>query len=137
MMSHRFIGSDAAVEVLVPLKALRVGRSLWVALYMSREYRGRRIVVWPVYIDSTASRGEGRKISLRDAVRKPRVEEIVEAAKRLGLNPEVEEARYPRSWWENTRRVIVDKMGSKSATLKALATELRKLREEKRRLRHA
>ncbi|HIQ24321.1 MAG TPA: signal recognition particle protein Srp19 [Pyrodictium delaneyi] len=104
---------------------------------MSREYRGRRIVVWPVYIDSTASRGEGRKISLRDAVRKPRVEEIVEAAKRLGLNPEVEEARYPRSWWENTRRVIVDKMGSKLATLKALATELRKLREEKRRLRHA
>lgn len=104
---------------------------------MSREYRGRRIVVWPVYIDSTASRGEGRKIPLRDAVRKPRVEEIVEAARRLGLNPEVEEARYPRSWWENTRRVIVDKIGSKLSILKALAAELRKLREEKRRLRQA
>ncbi|KSW11846.1 signal recognition particle [Pyrodictium occultum] len=104
---------------------------------MSREYKGRRVVVWPVYIDSSASRGEGRKVPLRDAVRKPRVEEIVKAAQRLGLNPEVEEARYPRSWWENTKRVVVDKMGSKLNTLKAIAAEIRKLREERRRLRRA
>lgn len=103
---------------------------------MSREYKGRRIVVWPVYLDAAASRSGGRKIPLRDAVRRPRVEEIIEAAKRLGLNPEVEGARYPRSWWENTRRILVDKMGSKLSTLKALALEIRKIREEKRRLRY-
>ncbi len=99
---------------------------------MSREYRGKRIVVWPSYIDSSKSRGKGRKIPRRDAVPRPRVEEIVEAAERLGLNPEVEEARYPRAWWEDRRRVIVDKMGSKLETLRAIAREIRRLREERR-----
>ncbi|ABM79981.1 signal recognition particle protein Srp19 [Hyperthermus butylicus] len=101
---------------------------------MSKEYRGRRIVLWPANIDSTLSRSEGRKIPLRDAVRKPRVEEIVEAANRLGLNPTVEEAAYPRSWWEQRKRVVVDKVGSKLNTLRMIAQEVKKLREERRRL---
>jgi signal recognition particle subunit SRP19 len=101
---------------------------------LSREYRGKRVVVWPIYIDATASRGEGRKVPLSHAVRKPRVEEIVEAAERLGLHPEVEDARYPRRWWEQKRRVIVDKVGSKLETLKRIAEEIKRLREEKRRL---
>jgi len=100
---------------------------------LSREYRGKRVVVWPVYIDATASRSEGRKIPLRYAVKKPRVEEVVEAAKRLGLNPVVEEAKYPRAWWEFSKRVVVDKQGSKLATLIALSAEVRRIREEKRR----
>ena len=102
---------------------------------MSREYKGKRIVVWPAYIDSTRSRGEGRKIARREAVPRPRIEEIVEAAERLGLNPEVEDARYPRSWWEDRQRVIVDKMGSKLETLRAIAAEIRRIREEKRMIR--
>ena len=103
-------------------------------LHVSKEYRGKRIVVWPVYIDSTASRSEGRKVPLSRAVRRPRVEEIVEAAERLGLHPEVEDARHPRRWWEQRRRVIVDKVGSKLKTLKMIAEEIKRLREEKRRL---
>ncbi len=101
---------------------------------MSREYRGRRVVVWPAYIDATLSRGEGRKVPIRDAVRKPRVDEIVEAAKRLGLNPEVEDAKHPRRWWEQRQRVIVDKLGSKLETLRAVAAEVRRIREERKRL---
>jgi len=101
---------------------------------LSREYRGRRVVVWPAYIDATLSRGEGRKVPIRDAVRKPRVDEIVEAAKRLGLNPEVEDAKHPRRWWEQRQRVIVDKLGSKLETLRAVAAEVRRIREERKRL---
>jgi len=99
---------------------------------MSKEYRGKRIVLWPINIDSTASRSEGRKIPLRDAVRKPRAEEIIEAAQRLGLNPVTEKAKYPRRWWEQTTRVIVDKAGSKLETLKMIAREVKKIREEKK-----
>ncbi len=99
---------------------------------MSRELKGKRIVLWPINIDSTASRGEGRKVPLRDAVRRPRVEEVVEAAQRLGLNPVTEKARYPRKWWEQTTRVVVDKRGSKLETLKTIAREIRRLREEKK-----
>ena len=100
---------------------------------MSRRYRGRRVVLWPVNIDATASRGEGRKIPLRYAVRKPRVEEIVEAARELGLNPEVEEARYPRRWWEQRQRIVVDKLGSKLKTLIAIAEAVKRLRERRAR----
>ena len=100
---------------------------------MSRRYRGRRVVLWPVNIDATASRGEGRKIPLRYAVRKPRVEEIVEAARELGLNPEVEEARYPRRWWEQRQRIVVDKLGSKLKTLIAIAEADNRLRERRAR----
>ncbi len=99
---------------------------------MSKEYKGKRIVLWPINIDSTASRTEGRKVPLRDAVRKPRAEEIVEAAQRLGLNPVTEKSRYPRKWWEQTTRVIVDKVGSKLDTLKTIAREVKKIREEKK-----
>ncbi|AEM39836.1 Ribonucleoprotein complex SRP, Srp19 component [Pyrolobus fumarii 1A] len=102
---------------------------------MSREYRGKRVVVWPSYIDASKSRGQGRKIPRKDAVPRPRVEEIVEAAERLGLNPEVEEARYPRAWWEDRQRVVVDKLGSKLETLKAIAREIRRIREERRMVR--
>ena len=102
---------------------------------LSREFRGKRIVLWPINIDASASRKEGRKIPLKHAIRKPRVEEVVEAAKRLGLDPQVEEARYPRKWWEQKQRIVVDKMGSKLKTLIAIAEEIKRLREEKR-LRH-
>ncbi len=101
---------------------------------MSREYRGKRVVIWPSNIDASKSRGEGRKIPKRDAVPRPRVEEIVEAAQRLGLNPEVEDARYPRAWWEDRQRVVVDKLGSKLETMRAIAREIRRIREERRML---
>jgi len=102
---------------------------------VSRKLAGRRVVLWPVNIDAAASRGEGRKIPAREAVRRPRVEEIVEAAERLGLNPVVEDARYPRRWWEQRQRIIVDKKGSKLETLKMIAREVKKIREEKTRRR--
>ncbi len=100
---------------------------------MSREYRGRRVVLWPINIDASASRREGRKVPLRYAVRKPRVEEIVEAARMLGLNPVVEDARYPRRWWEQRQRVVVDKLGSKLKTLIEIAKAVRELRERRQR----
>ena len=90
-------------------------------------------MLWPVNIDAAASRGEGRKVPRSIAVRRPRVEEIVEAARRLGLNPVVEDSRYPRKWWEQKQRIIVDKMGSKLETLKAIAEMVKKLREQKAR----
>lgn len=97
-----------------------------------REYRGRRVVVWPVNIDANASRGEGRKVPRSVAVPSPRIEEIVEAARELGLNPEVEESAYPRLWWQERRRVVVDKAGSKLETLKMLAAKVAELRERRR-----
>ncbi len=94
----------------------------------NRDYKGRKITVWPVYLDSSEPRSRGRRLSLREAVRKPRVEEIVEAAEELGLNPEVVEASYPRKWWEEHRAIMIDKMGSKTETLRLLASRIREKR---------
>lgn len=98
-----------------------------------KEYRGERVVVWPVYIDSSARRSGGRKIPLSDAVRNPTIEEIEEAAKQLGLNPEVVEAQYPRAWWKYNRAVLVRKAGSKLEILRMLARKVSELRASKRR----
>ena len=97
---------------------------------MSREYKGRKIVVYPQYIDSTKTRSEGRRIPRNLAIPHPRMDEIIKAADLLNLNPIVEEdKRYPRNWWEHSGRIIVDKRRSKINTLKLLAKKIRELRK--------
>ena len=69
-----------------------------------------RIIIWPVYIDLNRTQAEGRKIPRENAVSSPKLREISRAASKLGLNPLVENDKsYPKSWWENSGRVIVDK----------------------------
>jgi signal recognition particle subunit SRP19 len=97
---------------------------------LSRDYKGKKIIVYPQYIDSTKSRSEGRRIPRNEAVAKPRIEEIIRAAEELGLNPILEaEASYPREWWVSGR-VIVDKIGSKIKTLRIIARKIKELREK-------
>jgi len=88
-----------------------------------------KLVIWPAYIDQTRSRSSGRIISRKNAVKEPHLNEIKEAAKQLGLNPEVEpEKAYPKSWWEVSGRVLVDDKGPKSVIAKQIALEIRKKR---------
>ncbi len=96
---------------------------------MSRDYKGRKIVVYPEYLDSKKSRSQGRRIPSKISIPKPTLEEIARAAERLELNPIIEEDKsYPRNWWENKGRVIVDKVESKQKTLKLLAEEIKRSR---------
>ncbi len=88
------------------------------------------MVIYPAYLDSTLSWREGRRVPRSLAVRNPSVEEIVKAAEELGLNPVVEEARYPRLWWRYRYRVVVDKVASKQEVLRMIA---RKIIEYRRR----
>lgn len=97
-------------------------------IFLSRDYKGKKIVIYPQYIDSTKSRSEGRRIPKHIAVSKPRIEEIIEAAEELGLNPEYEDSAYPREWWIKGR-VAVDKVGSKINTLKLIAQKIKELRK--------
>jgi signal recognition particle subunit SRP19 len=69
-----------------------------------------KTIIWPVYIDSGKTKKDGRRISKKDAVTSPKLREISNAAKKLNLNPEVENNKfYSRSWWESSGRVSVDK----------------------------
>jgi signal recognition particle subunit SRP19 len=77
-----------------------------------------RTVIWPSYLDSKKTKSEGRKIPKKESVSAPKIREITQAAKKLGLNPSAEKYKsYPTSWWEGSGRVIVDKKMSKREVL--------------------
>lgn len=95
---------------------------------LGRERRGKKIVVWPSYIDESTPRSMGRKISKLKAVRKPTVEEIRVAAQALNLNPVVEQSKYPKAWWEVQARVLVDKVAPKRRVLELIALKIAELR---------
>ncbi len=97
--------------------------------------RKDKYVVWPAYLDANLPRRLGRRVPVELAIRNPSLGEIVEAARALGLNPEVDkEARYPRLWWSKPHRgrVLVDKTGSKEEVLTAIANEIKKRRSKRR-----
>lgn len=100
-------------------------------MFLSREYRGRKIVIYPQYLDSNKTRSEGRKISLKYAVPNPRVEEIVKAAEKLGLEPLVEEKKYCREWWSSFQRIVVNKIDSKLKTIREIALKIKEMRFQK------
>ncbi len=94
-------------------------------LSLSREYRGKRVVIYPVYFDYNRSRKEGRKVPRSLAVQNPSIEEIAAAARELGLDPEISlEVKYSKD--PTTKgRVVVNKYISKQQTLLLLAKTLR------------
>jgi len=64
-------------------------------------------VIWPAYFDESASRSKCRRVQRRLAVRKPTVEQIASAAKKLGWSVEVQGGSHPAFWWKRTGKVIV------------------------------
>jgi len=91
---------------------------------------GKR-VVWPANIDSTKSRLQGRKIPKGQAIQSPKIEEMVEAARRLSIDIEVTHQKSrPRTWWEKTGYIITPKNEKRTGLLKALTTETRKARSK-------
>ncbi|MEM1731632.1 MAG: signal recognition particle subunit SRP19/SEC65 family protein [Desulfurococcaceae archaeon] len=96
---------------------------------MSRDYKNKRIVVYPSYIDSKRSRREGRKIPLKYAVPNPSIDEITQACKSLSLNPEIEQKKYPRNPDEKIR-IVIDKKYSKIKTLIMISRKISETRRE-------
>lgn len=88
-----------------------------------------KYVIWPAYIDKGNTRSHGRIIPKRMSVTSPELNEIVRAAKELGLNPIVEKDKaYPKSWWKARGRVLVDKKGVKSGIAREIAKKIGKMR---------
>ena len=91
--------------------------------------RDDRVVIWPAYIDSEKSRSEGRTISRRDAVSKPTIDEILMAAREMGLDPEAErDKNYPKHWWEKPGRVVVLKREPRTELVREIASRIKKRR---------
>jgi len=68
-------------------------------------------------------------VPLSLSVEDPKLEEVVEAARRVGLNPIVEaDKAYPKMWWKEKGRILVEKRASKTKILKEIALALKEVR---------
>ncbi|MDJ1420988.1 MAG: signal recognition particle protein Srp19 [Candidatus Methanoperedens sp.] len=91
-----------------------------------------KLIIWPVYLDATKSRAEGRILPMKESIKSPTLKEIEKAAAELNLGPVVEtDKAYPKSWWTTGGRVLVDKKGPKSITVKQIAQRINKTRGQK------
>lgn len=85
-----------------------------------------KFVLWPAYFDRERSRADGRRVPDSVAVRGPDAQWIETAARKLGLDPQVEEkAVHPSIPYEKVGRVLVTKKGSKEQVLKLVGARMR------------
>ena len=87
------------------------------------------LIFWPQYFDGKRSRSKGRRLPRKFAEDKVNLEEILKAARNLGYNAEIERSyKYPRTWWEEAGRVLIDTKGKKKTkVLLELAKEIKKI----------
>jgi signal recognition particle subunit SRP19 len=87
------------------------------------------LIFWPQYFDGKRSRSKGRRLPKKFAVEKVNLEDIAKAARNLGYNAEIERHyKYPKTWWEDSGRVVINSKGrKKSKLIVEVAKEMRKL----------
>lgn len=89
-------------------------------------------VIWVANLDAKKTRAEGRKIPRQFAVPNVRIQELAQACKELGLNFQVENKKYPRNWWEEGGRVVVESSASKNKLMIEIAGKILEIRERKK-----
>lgn len=89
------------------------------------------MIIWPAQIDSSKTRGQGRKLPVSRAVKQPSTKEVWQAAMSLGYSPEItEKTALSKSPWEKTGHVVVKKTGQRPTVLKSIAGEIVKNRQK-------
>jgi signal recognition particle subunit SRP19 len=85
-----------------------------------------KFVLYPRYFDAKLSRADGRRVPESLAVKGPDAGWVENAARKLGLEPVLEEkAAHPSTPLDRSGRVLVNKDGSKQATLVKVAERMR------------
>ena len=88
-----------------------------------------KAIIWPAYFDQTKTRKNGRRVTRNLAVPNPKIEELQEAARRLGLKHEIAaDSGYPKVPWQKTGMLMVEKKGPKEQIIKNIAKQLVKAR---------
>jgi signal recognition particle subunit SRP19 len=84
-----------------------------------------KIVLWPLYFDSTKRRVEGRKVAKGGAISSPKLVEVVKALEELGFRYDVVSgASHPKFPWLESGMLIVSKVGSKTEMIRKVARQL-------------
>ncbi len=89
----------------------------------------KKVFLWPTYFDVGLTKKMGRRVPKHLAVDSPTIEELVTAAKRLGLKPEVEYSKaFPSTPWVKGR-VFVSKTHTKQELIRKVASVLKTIRD--------
>ncbi len=89
------------------------------------------MVFYPAYFDSGRSRDEGRRVPKNLAVPSPKVEEVHQAAKSLGLQAIIDPDRsHPTTPWQKEGRLMVEGNYVKSSVIRKIAEKLKASRKE-------
>jgi signal recognition particle subunit SRP19 len=88
-----------------------------------------KAIIWPIYFDTNRTRKEGRRVSKNLAVQSPKIDELKQAADKLGLKNEINiEAHFPRIHWAKTGMLLVEKKEAKQAIIQKIAKQLVKIK---------
>jgi len=88
-----------------------------------------KAIIWPAYFDQTKTRKNGRRVTRNIAVPTPKIEELQEAARKLGLKHEIAaHSGYPKVPWQKTGMLMVEKKAPKEQIIKNIAKQLVKAR---------
>jgi len=91
----------------------------------------KKIILWPVYFDSSKTRKEGRKVPKSVAVSNPNLAELQRVAEHLRLKPEAEaNTAHSAAPWRKTGRIWVQKKGAKMQILMKIAKEIVAIRQQ-------
>jgi signal recognition particle subunit SRP19 len=90
-----------------------------------------KAIIWPAYFDQTKTRKNGRRVPKNLAVQSPTIVDLEDAARKLGLKNEVvATSGYPKTPWQKTGSILVEKKAPKEQIIKKLAKQLVKARSE-------
>jgi len=84
----------------------------------------KHYILWLDYFNSTYPRSESRRVPLSRAVRNPKIEELVEAARQLGYQVQPVDAIHPRRLEHRSHYISIEKTGSKAKIIADLAKKL-------------
>jgi signal recognition particle subunit SRP19 len=89
-------------------------------------------VLWPSYFDASLTRRQGRRVSEALAVKAPDAPWIEVAAKRVHLEPELDEkAKMSRDPYAKAGCVFVARKGSKEQVVEKVAREMRESQDRR------
>lgn len=92
----------------------------------------KEVRVWLNYFDQSISRKYGRKLPKKLTVPDPKIAEVLRACEALKYECEVEEKKYPRTWYKPSAIVIVKTSDtvSKYEIVKQIGKKLVELRSQ-------
>ena len=87
-------------------------------------------LLWPAYFDSNKTRLQGRRVPKNLAIVSPKLEEMQNATRSVGLHSEVVlDVKYPKVPWQKTGYIVIPKKSSKTKIIRKIAEKLVNLRK--------